>query len=238
MRDATLTIEQAFPASILDHVGDGELCLGIDLGTTEGKRSNPTAFALTESLGLIKALRCAARFKTTQRDVIQGVLERFILLLNNRGRRLKVVVLDGTNERLTAVSMQQDLAGQVTLRIAVLGSTRLVFGEKVTLKTFVFGLVANHLEDGRLLLPPADWIKKDLRQPVREKGTFTSAVAEDGSHADLFCAIGLALDGHESDGPVQADAVQLGTWGQGAAADDDDDESPNLVSRLLTCLGF
>ncbi len=234
MRD-TLFIHDAFPASVLDHVGEGELCLGIDLGTTENKKSNPTAFALTEADGLKKHLRLAARFKSGQRDVIQGVIERLLTLLENQNRRLKVAVLDGTNERLTAVDIQQDLAARVQVRIAILGSTRLVFGEKVTLKTYVSGLVTSHLEDGRLTLPAAEWIKKDFRQVMREKGGFTSAVAEDGAHADLYCAVGLSLDGHDQDGPIEAAGVSVSSHGR--ALDDDDDE-PSAARWLMGLLGF
>lgn len=234
-----LTIADAFPASVLDFVGSGDLSLGIDIGTTEGKKSNPTAFALTEDLGLTKALRLAARFKTGQKDVIVGVLDRVLTLCENRGSKLKVAVLDATNERLTAVEVVQDFAGRLTVRLALLGTTRLVFGEKVTLKTYICGLVTSHLEDGRLLLPAAEWITKDFRQMVREKGGFTSAVAEDGAHADLFIATGLSLDGHDMSGPAEAAAVPTSSWGAKKASDDDDDDEPQgFGAWLLGQLGF
>lgn len=225
MKDC-LSIADAFPASVLDYVGNGDLSLGIDIGTTEGKKSNPTAFALTESLGLVKAMRLATRFKTGQKDVIIGVLDRILTLAQSRNAKLKVAVLDATNERLTAVEIQQDfLAKNLNVRLAILGTTRMVFGEKVTLKTYICGLVTSHLEDGRLLLPAAEWITKDFRQMTREKGGFTSAVAEDGAHADLFIATGLSLDGHDSDGPIEAAAVSTSGWGA-RPQDDDDDEEP------------
>jgi hypothetical protein len=220
-----LTIADAFPASVLDFIGTGDLSLGIDIGTTEGKKSNPSAFALTEDLGLTKALRLGARFKTGQKDVLVGVLDRILTLCENRGSKLKVAVLDATNERLTAVEVVQDFAGRLSVRLALLGTTRLVFGEKVTLKTYICGLVTSHLEDGRLLLPAAEWITKDFRQMVREKGGFTSAVAEDGAHADLFIATGLSLDGHDMSGPAEAAAVPTSSWGPSKPSDDDDEES-------------
>lgn len=234
-----LTIDEAFPASILDHCGAGALSLGIDLGTTEGKKSNPTAFALTESLGMTRAMRLAARFKTGQRDIIEGVLDRLVTLAERRNNPIKVAVLDSTNERLTAVDIQQDFAGRLNVRLAILGTTRLVFGEKVTLKTYICGLVTSHLEDGRLLLPAAEWIRKDFRQMTRERGGFTSAVADDGAHADLFIAAGLSLDGHDADGPAEAAAVPVGSWGASPRDDDDDDEpAQGFGSWLLGKMGF
>jgi len=230
-----LSIRDAFPASVLDHVGQGELSLGIDLGTTEGKKSNPTALALLDSVGLVKHMRLAARFKTSQRDVIQGAIVRILDLLDRRDRKLRVAIMDATNERLTAGDIAQDLSGRVQMRAAVLSTTRILFGEKVTLKTVISSAVVTHLEDGRLKLPPAEWIKKDFRQMTREKGGFTAAVAEDGAHADLFIATGLALDGFDSDGPVEAAAVPTSEWGQRTQNDDDEVEGfGSWLNRMLS----
>lgn len=229
------------PASVLDHVGDGPLSLGIDLGTTEGKKSNPTALALLESVGLVRHMRLGMRFKTGQRDVIQASIVRILDLLDRRERKLRVAVMDATNERLTAGDIAQDLSGRVSMRAAVLSTTRLMYGEKVTLKTVISSLVVTHLEDSRLKLPPAEWIKKDFRQMTREKGGFTSAVAEDGAHADLFIATGLALDGFDLDGPVEAAGAGISDWGQRAGADDDDDRDEDgegfgaWLNRVLSC---
>lgn len=234
-----LSIRDAFPASVLDHVGDGLLTLGIDLGTTENKKSNPTALALLESVGLKRYMRLATSFKTGQRDVIEGAIVRILNLLDRRERKLRVIVMDATNERLTAGDIAQDLSGRVQMRAAILSTTRIIYGEKVTLKTYISTLVVNHLEDGRLSLPPAEWIKKDFRQIVREKGGFTAAVAEDGRHADLFCATGLALDGFDQDGPLEAAGVP--TYALGGRHDDDDDEDEtregfgSWLNRMLGC---
>lgn len=232
-----LSIRDAFPASILDHVRDGPLCLGVDLGTTEGQKSNPTSLALIEGAGLLRYLRVAARFKTSKRDVIEASIVRMLNLLDRRERKLRVVVLDATNERLTAGDIAQDLSGRVTVRGAILSETRLVYGEKVTLKTYISSLVVNHLEDGRLYLPAADWIKNDYRQMKRERGGFTAAVAEDGAHADCFIATGLALDGFDNDGPVEAAAVPTSDVHGRHRNDDDEPEEQGFGAWLNGILG-
>ena len=235
----SLSIRDALPASVLDHVTDGPLTLGVDIGTTENKKSNPTALALLEGIGLKRYMRLAARFKTNKRDVLEGSIVRLLDLLDRRQRKLRVIVLDATNERLTAGDIAMDLSGRVQVRAAVMSTIRIVYGEKVTLKTYCGSLVVNHLEDGRLLLPPEEWIKKDFRQTIREKGGFSSPVAEDGSHADLFCATGLALDGFDHDGPVEAAGIPNYDLG-GRRPDDDDDEEnlEGLGSWLNRMLGF
>jgi hypothetical protein len=241
-----MTLDQAFPASCLDYlVGEGStLTLGLDLGTTENKMSNPTALALTEALpGQVqKHLRLAARFKTGQRAILQGVLERLIHLVEKRGSRLRCLELDGTNERLTATDLAQDLAGHVVVRIALLGTTRLVYGEKVTLKTYLGSLVKSHLEDNRLTLPAAEWIKKDFRQPVTDRGTWKSDVASDGSHADLFVAMGLSLDAFDQDGHVEATAVPLSSYTSSPRptnpTEEDENEDASWIARTLARLGF
>lgn len=237
MRDF-LSIRDALPASILDHVGDGPLALGIDLGTTEGKKSNPTAMALLEADGLVRRMRLAMRFKTSQKDVILGAIVRILDLLDRRDRKLRVAVMDATNERLTAGDIAATLSGRVTMRAAVLSTTRIMYGEKVTLKTCISSAVVTHLEDGRLKLPPAEWIKNDLRQMTREKGGFASAVAEDGAHADLFIATGLALDGFDQDGPVEAMGVPICDLNGSSLPrfDDDDDDSDEGFGSWLNRL--
>ncbi len=242
-----MTIDEAFPPSCLDYlVGDGStITLGLDLGTTENKMSNPTALALTERPhgSLQKHLRLAARFKSGQRAIIQGVLERVVTLVERRGARLRCLELDGTNERLTATDIAQDLAGRVVVRIALLGTTRIVYGEKVTLKQYIGGLVKTHLEDGRLTLPAEEWIKKDFRQPVTDRGSWKSEVAADGSHADLFVAAGLSLDAFDMDGHVEAAGVPLspgagGSGKPGTPAEEAEAEDGGWLSGLLHTLGF
>ena len=233
-----LSIREALPASVLDHVGAGELSLGIDLGTTTNAKSNPTAFALLESVGLIRHMRLAARFKTGKRDVIEGFLVRLLDLLDRRERKLRVVVMDASNERLTVGDIAQDLSGRVSIRASIASTTRILYGEKVSVKTIISSAVVSHLEDGRLKLPPCEWIKKDFRQTVREKGGFAAAVAEDGAHADLFCATGLALDGFDMDGPIEAAGVPTSAWGNRPADDEDEDAREGLgayLNRLLGC---
>lgn len=233
-----LSIRDALPASVLDFVGAGDLSLGIDLGTTTNKKSNPTAFSLLEREGLIKYMRFAARFKTGQRDVIQSFLVRLLDLLDRRDRKLRVVVMDASNERLTVGDIAMDLSGRVSIRASIASTIRIMYGEKVNVKTITASAVVNHLEDGRLKLPAEEWIKKDFRQTVREKGGFTAAVAEDGAHADLFCATGLALDGFDMDGPLEAAAVPTSDLGGRPRDDDDEEAAQGFGAWLNGLLGF
>ena len=243
-----IPIADAFPPSCLDHlVGNGStLTLGLDLGTTEGKMSNPTALALIEQLPAhhLKHLRLAARFKNARRDILDGVLIRLLDLVTQRGCRLRTLELDATNERLTATDIAADprIAGRVIVRLAVLGTTRTVFGEKVTLKTYISGLVKTHLEDRRLTLPPDEWVKKDFRQIVMNRGTYDAAVAADGSHADLFIATGLALDAFDQNGNVEATAVSLTTHPTSphprTPTEEDESEDAGWITKTLRALGF
>jgi hypothetical protein len=40
---------------------------------------------------------------------------------------------------------------------------------------------------------------------------YNAEVEADGSHADFFIALALALDGHEKSGPAEADGVPIGS---------------------------
>lgn len=206
-----LTIAKAFPLDVLDIVGDGPLALGCDLGTTTGKTSNPTAIALVERDGLDNAVRLAARWKTDKPEVTTGVLVMLCAELVRRGKRLRVVNLDASNERFFAAEVRKALSRLVRVQLSVLGSKVQYRGESMTLKTRACARVEMAAQDNRLRLPRATWIQRDLRQMTKEAGTYTAAVEADGSHADFYIALALAIDALDDTGPAEADAAPIGS---------------------------
>lgn len=221
-----MTLTDAFPLACLDHVGRGALALGVDLGTTTGKTSNPTALALVEAHGMERLVRLAARWKTDKPDVTKGVLVMLCAELVRRRKALRVVRIDSSNERFFAADCRTALAGLARVDLAILGSKVEYRGEAMTLKTRACGRVEAAAMDNRLRLPRASWIQKDLRQMVKDAGRYEAAVEADGSHADFFIALALALDGLESSGPGEAAAVPLSSSGAGRRGweDEDDDD--------------
>jgi hypothetical protein len=232
----SVTLSQALPLSLLDHVGDGPLALGVDLGTTTGKTSNPTAIALVECDGLERIVRLAARWKTDKPEVTKGALLMICAELVRRGKALRAVHIDSSNERFFAADCRAALSGLVRVELAVLGRRVDYRGEPMNLKTRACGRVENAAIDNRLRLPAADWIAKDLRQMTKQAGTYTAEVEADGAHADFFIALALALDVLEASGPADALAVPLSPAFARAAWDDDFENADEVgfASHLST----
>lgn len=222
-----MTLTEAFPLSCLDHVGDGPLALGVDLGTTTGKTSNPTALALVEAEGLERIVRLAARWKTDKPDVTKGILVMLCAELVRRGKALRVVAIDSSNERFFAADCRAALSALARVELVILGTKVEYRGEPMMRKARACGRVEAAAVDNRLRLPRAGWIQKDLRQMVKEAGRYEAAVDADGSHADFFIALALGLDELESSGPAEAMAVSIGGQPRkrGGWEDEGDDEA-------------
>lgn len=233
-----LSIADAFPPSVLDHVTDGPLTLGVDLGTTTKKKSNPTAIALVERVGIEYVTRLAARWKTDKPEVTKGILLMLCAELVRRKTRLRLVNLDSSNERFFAADIRTALRGLVRVELSVLGTKVQYRGEDMSLKTRACGRVETAAQDNRLRLPAAPWVTRDLRQMVKEAGLYNAEVEADGAHADFFIALALALDAHEHAGPAEAVAVPVGAALDRArnpfnrTAEDEDDA---IVGSGLNC---
>lgn len=205
----SLSIAEAFPSRLLEYVGEGPLVLGVDLGTTTNKKSNPTAIALVEKVGVESVVRLAVRWKTDKPDVTKGILLLLCAELVRMKKRLRLLNMDASNERFFATDCARALSGLVSVRLSVLGTKVEFRGQPMTLKARACGRLEAAAVDNRLRLPAAAWIEKDLRQMVKEGAAYNAEVDADGAHADFFIALALAMDGEESSGPVDADAVPL-----------------------------
>lgn len=204
-----LSITEAFPSRLLEFVGDGPLVIGCDLGTTTNKKSNPTAIALVEKVGVESVVRLAARWKTDRPEVTKGILLLLCAELVRQKKRLRLLNLDASNERFFAADVAKALSGLVSVRQSVLGTRVEYRGQAMTLKARACGRLEAAAVDNRLRLPAAPWIEKDLRQMVKEGAAYNAEVDADGAHADFFIALALALDAEESSGPVEAEAAPL-----------------------------
>lgn len=227
---STLSIAQAFPLSVLDHVGSGSLSLGCDLGTTTKKTSNPTAICLLEQVGVDHVVRLAARWKTDKGDVTKGILVMLCAELVRRGKALRLVNIDSSNERFFAADCRTALKGLARVELSILGSKVEYRGEPMSLKARACGRVETACADNRLRLPPAAWVSKDLRQMVKEAGIYNAAVEADGAHADFFIALALALDGLTLSGPAAAAAVPITSANERRTAKNEDEFKPQTWS--------
>ena len=204
---------EAWPAGWRSHLAGGMIGIGGDIATTNKAKSNPSAIAVVEQLGRDFIVRALVRFKTNDGDVYAAMLNEALALPEPlKARR---ICLDATSEKFFAAGQQKRLVGRVTVELVVASEKTAYLGEEMIFKVYLGNLLVNTIEDGRLWLPNEIWVRNDIRQVKREKGSFEADIAEDGGHADCFDAIKLALHALISGGgPVTAHGTQVGSFGQ------------------------
>lgn len=186
--------------------------LGLDVATTEKQTSNPSALAVVERTGREYFARLVLRWKTADPAVTEAILTT--LLMRLAPRRPRRLCIDATSERFFAAALKRQLGAVVPVELVISSESLEHLGEKMTYKVFLGNLLVNAIEDGRLLLPEATWLRDDLRLVKRDRGTFATEVAADGSHGDCFDALKLAIYALEgAGGPAQAEAAAVGSYG-------------------------
>lgn len=188
------------------------VALGYDVATTTKKKSNPSAAAIIQKVGVDFIVRAVCRWKSADPKISEAILDEALDLPH--GLRLRRLVIDGTNEKYYASTQRSRLSGRVAVDIIVSSETMTHKGEEMNWKAYLGNLLVNTVEDGRLLLPNETWLKNDLRQPKKDRGTFTCEPDNEGNHGDCFDAIKLGLHGViGTGGPAKASAAPVGSFG-------------------------
>jgi len=216
MRFNTLKPAEIWPVGWLDLVGDGQIGAGMDIGTTVKEKSNPSAIAFTEKAGLDFVVRAVVRFKTDNPAITKAILRCALDGLKARNKRVRKFCIDATSERFFAAGLRDELAGELVTELVIASESMEYLGEKMTVKSYLGNLFVNTMDDGHLLLPNAEWLRDDIRQVKRDRGTFEADVDEEGNHADAFTAIEHSLHALVStSGPAMAAPAPVGSFGTG-----------------------
>lgn len=180
--------------SLFDHLHPehSRIGAGYDVATTEKGKSNPSALALVQQVGMDYFARLIVRWKTADPGIARAIVRHCIATLPH-GLRVRRLCVDASNEKYFASGLRQEFAGIVPVECVVSSESIEYLGEKMSYKVYLGNLLVNTIEDGHLILPNETWLKDDFRQVIRTRGTFDAEVATDGGHADCFDAVKLAL---------------------------------------------
>ncbi|HMO03937.1 MAG TPA: hypothetical protein PKC67_02380 [Kiritimatiellia bacterium] len=209
----SIHVDHVIPRGWKDLITPGDpVGIGVDLATTEKKKSNPSAIAVVQRVSNDFFARLVLRFKTSDPDITEALIRKAHELPH--GLRARKTCIDATNERFFATNLRRKLMGTAVVALVVSSESTTYLGEKMNFKTYLGNLFVNTIDDGRLALPPETWLEKDIRQVVRDRGMFDADVDEEGNHADSFDAIKLALHAliGTASGPVEAHAAPVGTF--------------------------
>lgn len=190
--------------------------VGYDIATTTNGTSNPSSICVTQEIGPHQhAERLVLRFKAASPDQAKAILREVVEAgIRRTGRRPRAIALDATNERYYCADVRKEFSRYGRVILVVSSEATLYRGEKMLFKTYLGNLYANAYDDSAIAIPPDRWLKDDRRLAKRVKGSFDNELDSAGNHGDTFDSGKLALYALTgSGGPVEAHAVQVGTFG-------------------------
>jgi hypothetical protein len=201
----------------------GRVGIGMDLGTTNKAKSNPTAIAVCQEVGLDVFTRLLIRYKVdaTKLDVHELLLRLIVEGLHAVDLRVVRVCVDATSERYGAAELARRLRGLVPVALIVASEGTEYRGQKMKFKEYQTNLYLHQIDDGRLALPDEQWVEDDARQVKTERGLFYADVDEEGNHADTFDATKQALHAlrmHGGGGAAEVTGAGAGGFAQGGRA--------------------
>ncbi|AHF92490.1 hypothetical protein OPIT5_29325 [Opitutaceae bacterium TAV5] len=195
------------PADWLENLRPGlPTALGLDLGTTEGEKSNPSSLTVAQHDAGAIPCRLVWRWKTKDPAIANARIEQVVKAVSARlGRAPRCLCIDATSERYWALMLQAALRHLIQVEL-VIGSETLVHqGQTFTMKQYTSDGYVNDLDDGRIALAACRWLFDDHRLVRKTKGRYEASVASDGCHADSFDSNRLAR--HGLTGAIAAPAV-------------------------------
>jgi hypothetical protein len=162
-----------------------------DPATTEGEKSNPTAIVVGQRVDGSTRFPLVVRYRTADDRRQKAMLREIVEGCIARGAPPRRIGVDASNERFYAAQVRREFSGVCPVDLVVAGETARETehedpARRQNNKTYLGNLLANELEDGRVQLPPARWIRDDWRLVVRNKGGFDNRVDSAGHHGDTF----------------------------------------------------
>lgn len=207
--NALLQLEEIL-SEVLRSTGNGQLTLGHDIATTEGKTSNPAALTIMERVGVDYPTRGIIWWKTADPEIALSILEHGARVIRAADKRPTGLWVDASNELYHAKTIQRRLSGLLPVRLVKGGEKSLREGEEMDMKTYTGNLLVQHMEASRIPVPNHPYIEGDFGRVVKSNGRFACAVGPNGEHGDTFDSSKLALLGQLTGGPTDIKAVSVG----------------------------
>jgi hypothetical protein len=189
---------------------DGVVGIGFDVATTTADVSNPSSVTVREKSGIERHDRLKVTWKERQPQIARERLERLVQLIRNRpaGGPARRLCVDASNERYFARETADHLAALIPVQLVLAGQAvdppppgYAALEGRINYKTWLGDLEVANVNEGRLSLPPDDYVKMDYRLIMKDGGRFLCIPdAASGAHGDTFDSGKLAelalLAGH------------------------------------------
>lgn len=202
------------PAGWLDFLRDDEeYAAGLDLASTEGKKSNPTSFSLVGKRSGRFAARVSLWWKTSNPAVTDNRLIEIFTALKAAGKKVKVLNADATNDRLYVQALRDKLKGLVRVEPIISSATVKWRGQELSARTVSWTLLRECVEENKWDMAAGRYMATDYLRTKRAPGDlYVASVGPNGEHADVPDGGRLGLMGHViGGGPAQIRAIQIGS---------------------------
>jgi len=188
--------------------------VGFDVATTTRGTSNPSSATVTQDLGIEKMTVLTAIWKTRDPKLARERLRAILMACDVARSRARRLCIDASNEQYFAEETRQEFRGIVPVEL-ILGGSRVdelpsTDEPPPIYKTYLGDLYSAEINDNHYVLPPEEYLKKDHRSVVKDRGTYDAAIDRDGGHGDTFDSGKLALWALRSGGEFYAAAVPVG----------------------------
>jgi hypothetical protein len=177
-------------------VKDGQIGIGFDVATTTGEISNPSSVTIREKIGNDRYDRLKLAWKEKKPQIARERLRRIVetIRLRANGGPARRLCIDASNERYFAEETADILAPLIPVQLVIAGNAVEPRPEgyserdgNINYKTWLGDLEAANVNDGRLALPPGEYIKNDYRMVMKDAGKFVCIPdVQTGAHGDTF----------------------------------------------------
>lgn len=206
--DSDLDFENAVAWQRAHMTSGASTAIGFDVATTTAGKSNPSSVTVSQTLGIERVSPLTVLWKTRDPKLARERLRRVVTECAAAGAPARRVCIDASSERYFAEETRQDLAGLVPVELVINGSKvepmPAGYEDPTNYKTYLGDLYCASINDNRCVLPPETYFKKDHRQVVKDRGTYSCEVDHDGGHGDTFDSGKLAHYGLTAQGASAA----------------------------------
>ena len=201
---------------------DGPVGIGFDVATTTGELSNPSSVTVRERIGSDRFDRFDRLKVVWKERKPQVARERLTAIINTvkarpAGGGARRLGIDASNERYFAEETADLLAPLIPVQLVIAGNAVEPrppgYSEKdgnINYKTYLGDLEAAAVNDGRIALPPDEYIKRDYRMVMKDGGRYVCIPdSGTGAHGDTFDSGKIAGLMLMSGGPFAHQAVKI-----------------------------
>ena len=200
--------------TVISLLGPGKITLGMDLASTAGKKSNPTALAVVQKAGSNFNVPLVWWWKTSDPNVTERRVKELVAAFRERDFKVESMGIDATNERLFSQRLKGTMRKlfRMLVRLLIKGKQVEYRGEKMSLGALLGHQAKNLFEDSRIAIPNDKYLAADITRKKTDGDGFTAAVGPNGEHSDTMDAIENGLNEQLShSGKVQAAGAANGS---------------------------